>query len=143
MGDIGRQANPGIGGIDMFKTVAKLLIVVLALSASPLDASSVLSPASRYGAIAVSVTEALAALPAPMSEEAFFEILNAGSPHGYVVGGAQGSQFMVVILSFTVPSAGDDPSAGIAYNEKADKQSWHTLQEFLEEIFKLPFRNVG
>jgi len=39
------------------------------------------------------------------------------------------------VHSFTVPSAGDDPSQGTAYNEKADKRSWKTMKSFFNEIF--------
>jgi dienelactone hydrolase len=39
------------------------------------------------------------------------------------------------VHSFTVKEAGDDPSKGMAYDEKADKRSWQALQDFLTEIF--------
>lgn len=38
--------------------------------------------------------------------------------------------------SFTVPSAGNDPSTGKAYHADADKRSWEMLKDFLKEIFK-------
>ncbi len=40
------------------------------------------------------------------------------------------------VHSFTVPSAGDDPSKGMAYNADADHKSWQSLMEFLSEILK-------
>lgn len=40
------------------------------------------------------------------------------------------------VHSFTVKEAGDDPSTGMAYNEKADQESWTKLESFLKEIFK-------
>ncbi len=40
------------------------------------------------------------------------------------------------VHSFTVPDAGDDPSVGMAYNEKADLRSWAVLEDFLKEVFK-------
>jgi len=40
------------------------------------------------------------------------------------------------VHSFTVKEAGDDPSKGMAYNEKADKRSWAMLEGFLKEIFQ-------
>jgi dienelactone hydrolase len=40
------------------------------------------------------------------------------------------------VHSFTVKEAGDDPSTGAAYNEKADKRSWAMLQDYLAESFK-------
>ncbi len=39
------------------------------------------------------------------------------------------------VHSFTVPTAGDDPSKGMAYNAAADHRSWLELQNFLKEIF--------
>lgn len=39
------------------------------------------------------------------------------------------------VHSFTVKEAGDDPSAGMAYNEEADRLSWEKLTGFLKEIF--------
>lgn len=39
------------------------------------------------------------------------------------------------VHSFTERAAGDDPSTGSAYNEKADKRSWSATLAFLEEIF--------
>ncbi|HZL73419.1 MAG TPA: dienelactone hydrolase family protein, partial [Planctomycetota bacterium] len=39
------------------------------------------------------------------------------------------------VHSFTVKEAGDDPSKGMAYNEKADKASWEKLESFLKEVF--------
>lgn len=44
--------------------------------------------------------------------------------------------FEGAVHSFTVKEAGDDPSKGMAYNEKADKSSWELLQKFLKEIFQ-------
>ncbi len=41
------------------------------------------------------------------------------------------------VHSFTDPSAGDDPSQGAAYNEKADKRSWESLLVFLKEVAPL------
>jgi dienelactone hydrolase len=40
------------------------------------------------------------------------------------------------VHSFTVPEAGNDPSKGMAYNEKADKRSWEEMKLLFEEIFK-------
>lgn len=40
------------------------------------------------------------------------------------------------VHSFTVPEAGNDPSKGMAYNEKADKRSWEAMKSFFSEIFK-------
>ena len=44
--------------------------------------------------------------------------------------------FSGAVHSFTVKEAGDDPSKGMAYNEKADKRSWAMLEGFLKEIFQ-------
>jgi dienelactone hydrolase len=40
------------------------------------------------------------------------------------------------VHSFTVKEAGDDPSKGMAYNAKADKESWDTLTKFLADVLK-------
>ncbi len=40
------------------------------------------------------------------------------------------------VHSFTHKEAGNDPSQGAAYNEKADKRSWRAMQDFFNEIFK-------
>jgi len=40
------------------------------------------------------------------------------------------------VHSFTNPASGGNPSAGIAYNEKADKRSWEVMKLFFDEIFK-------
>jgi dienelactone hydrolase len=40
------------------------------------------------------------------------------------------------VHSFTVKEAGDDPSKGMAYNEKADKESWEKLTKYLGEYLK-------
>jgi dienelactone hydrolase len=37
------------------------------------------------------------------------------------------------VHAFTEPGAGNDPSTGVAYNEKADKRSWATTLDFLED----------
>lgn len=38
------------------------------------------------------------------------------------------------VHAFTDPTAGSDPSKGIAYNEKADKRSWKLMLQFLDEL---------
>jgi dienelactone hydrolase len=40
------------------------------------------------------------------------------------------------VHSFTNPDAGNDPSRGAAYNEKADRRSWEAMKTFFREIFK-------
>ncbi len=39
------------------------------------------------------------------------------------------------VHSFTNPDAGNDPSKGNAYNEKADRRSWQAMKSFFEELF--------
>ena len=39
------------------------------------------------------------------------------------------------VHSFTNPASGNDPSRGVAYNEKADKRSWQAMKDFFGEIF--------
>jgi len=40
------------------------------------------------------------------------------------------------VHTFTNPAAGNDPSKGQAYNEKADKRSWQAMVDFFGEIFR-------
>jgi dienelactone hydrolase len=40
------------------------------------------------------------------------------------------------VHAFTNPGAGNDPSKGAAYNERADKRSWVAMKDFFEEIFR-------
>ncbi len=40
------------------------------------------------------------------------------------------------VHSFTEKEAGNDPSKGVAYNEKADRRSWRAMQDFFAEIFR-------
>ncbi|MEW6086894.1 MAG: dienelactone hydrolase family protein [bacterium] len=46
----------------------------------------------------------------------------------YIYGGA--------VHSFTNPDSGNDPSKGVAYNEKADMRSWEAMKLFFAEIFR-------
>lgn len=39
------------------------------------------------------------------------------------------------VHSFTNPDSGNDPSRGVAYNEKADRRSWQAMRLFFDEIF--------
>jgi dienelactone hydrolase len=45
-------------------------------------------------------------------------------------------QYGGAVHAFTQRDAGNDNSKGAAYNEKADKRSWETMQQFFAEIFK-------
>jgi dienelactone hydrolase len=40
------------------------------------------------------------------------------------------------VHSFTNPASGNDPSAGAAYDEKADHRSWAAMRQFFDEIFR-------
>ncbi len=40
------------------------------------------------------------------------------------------------VHGFTVPTAGNDPSSGMAYDAQADRRSWETLMDFFNEILK-------
>jgi len=40
------------------------------------------------------------------------------------------------VHAFTDKSAGNDNSKGAAYNEEADRRSWHAMKDFFAEIFK-------
>ena len=39
------------------------------------------------------------------------------------------------VHAFTQKEAGDDPSDGVAYQERADKRSWTAMRNFFEEVF--------
>lgn len=45
------------------------------------------------------------------------------------------TEYSGAVHSFTMEGAGNDPSKGAAYNEKADKRSWKAMQNFFDEIF--------
>jgi dienelactone hydrolase len=45
-------------------------------------------------------------------------------------------KFGGAVHAFTNPAAGNDPSKGVAYNEKADQRSWQAMKDFFGEIFK-------
>jgi dienelactone hydrolase len=48
------------------------------------------------------------------------------------------------VHSFTVPEAGNNPAAGMAYNEEADAQSWEEMRRFLRDIFlESELRHIG
>ena len=40
------------------------------------------------------------------------------------------------VHAFSDPGAGNDPSRGAAYHEKADRRSWRALVSFLEEVLR-------
>jgi dienelactone hydrolase len=42
------------------------------------------------------------------------------------------------VHAFTQKEAGNDPSKGAAYNEKADQRSWEDMKRFFVEIFQKP-----
>ena len=44
-------------------------------------------------------------------------------------------QYPGAVHSFTVPEAGGDPSAGMAYNAEADRRSWEEMRAFLHNVF--------
>ncbi len=41
-----------------------------------------------------------------------------------------------VVHAFTQKMAGDDPSKGVAYDEKADKASWAEMRQFFDRLFQ-------
>jgi dienelactone hydrolase len=45
-------------------------------------------------------------------------------------------QYGGAVHSFTVAEAGNDPSKGMAYDEKADKRSWEAMKSFLSEALR-------
>ncbi|MEO6696275.1 MAG: dienelactone hydrolase family protein [Ignavibacteria bacterium] len=45
------------------------------------------------------------------------------------------TEYSGAVHSFTMESAGNDPSKGSAYNVRADKRSWEAMKGFFAEIF--------
>lgn len=45
------------------------------------------------------------------------------------------TKYAHAVHSFTEKEAGNDPSKGVAYNEKADHRSWSATLDFLKEVF--------
>jgi len=41
------------------------------------------------------------------------------------------------VHSFTNPASGNDPSKGVAYNERADRRSWGAMKSFFAELFEV------
>lgn len=39
------------------------------------------------------------------------------------------------VHAFTQPQAGDDPSRGAAYDQRADRRSWQAMRALFDEIF--------
>lgn len=56
------------------------------------------------------------------------EMQNAGADWQFI-------SFSGAVHAFTQKMAGDDPSKGAAYNEKADRRSWEYLKLFLGDVF--------
>jgi len=46
------------------------------------------------------------------------------------------TEYAGAVHSFTMESAGNDPSKGSAYNEKADRRSWEAMKQFFAELFR-------
>jgi dienelactone hydrolase len=44
--------------------------------------------------------------------------------------------YAAAVHAFTIKSAGNDPSKGSAYNEKADIRSWRAAMDFLDNLYK-------
>lgn len=66
----------------------------------------------------------------PEIVNAFWNEMNNAGVDWYMV--AYGN----AVHSFTNPASGNDPSQGVAYNEKADHRSWEAMKQFFDEIFK-------
>jgi dienelactone hydrolase len=61
---------------------------------------------------------------------AFEDEMRAASADWFLV------SFGGAVHSFTVPSAGDDPAKGFAYDARADRRSWDMLQGFLKDVLR-------
>lgn len=66
----------------------------------------------------------------PEEVSGFFEEMRSAGADWYF------ARYADAVHAFTQKSAGDDPSKGAAYNEKADKRSWQSTLDFFEDIFK-------
>lgn len=72
----------------------------------------------------------------PEEVHAFMEEMNAADADWFLI------QYADAVHSFTEKEAGNDPSKGVAYNEKADLRSWAATQDFLYEIFMRPAAGI-
>jgi dienelactone hydrolase len=45
-------------------------------------------------------------------------------------------QYSGAVHAFTNPASGNDPSKGMAYNEKAEERSWEAMSDFLREVLR-------
>ncbi len=62
--------------------------------------------------------------------QAFYDEMNAADVDYQFVA------YSNAVHSFTKEKAGDDPSQGAAYNEKADRRSWEHMKLFFDQIFE-------
>lgn len=89
-------------------------------------------PAIREGAIKASIQIHHGAddphVP-PQEVETFINEMNAAHADWVF------TAYAGAVHAFTEKEAGNDPSTGVAYNEKADKRSWAATLDFLKEIF--------
>lgn len=93
------------------------------------------APATEPGVIkaAVQVHHGAADPMVPPEEvNAFMAEMNAANADWEL------THYAHAVHSFTEKAAGDDPSKGVAYNEKADLRSWAAASDFLAEIFTRP-----
>ncbi len=66
----------------------------------------------------------------PAEVEAFKKEMNdAGINYTFIA-------YAGAVHAFAIPSAGDDPSKGMAYNASADKASWAEFEKFLKKILE-------
>ena len=90
------------------------------------------APASKPGEIKASVQvhhgEADTMVP-PDEVAAFGKEMNAAQADWLF------TSYSGAVHAFTQKNAGNDPSSGVAYNEKADHRSWESSIDFLKEIF--------
>ncbi len=61
--------------------------------------------------------------------KAFIDEMDAAEADWFLI------KYADAVHSFTEKAAGNDPSKGVAYNEKADKRSWATTLVFLDQVF--------
>ena len=64
------------------------------------------------------------------------EMRNAGVDYRLIV-------YPGAVHSFTVPEAGNEPSQGMAYNAKADHESWEKMKAFFDQLFQLGLQRTA
>jgi dienelactone hydrolase len=113
----------GTGVIELARTGADFRVAVSfhgSLTLAPADASSI------RAALLILHGDDDPLVP-PSAVDAFLkEMREARVTYQFIA-------YSGAVHSFTVPTAGDDPSRGSAYNAEADRSSWEHMKQFFRE----------